>query len=68
MSTQDTRLPLLNDLADETLVWTAGAPEGHREDVADEVWAYALATFVDGTPVTPRGYDVSETFDSEVTA
>ena len=52
--------PLVYELADETMNWVAEAPMGQREDVRREVWAFALATFVDGTPITPRGFDESE--------
>jgi len=51
----------LSMLAGETLDWMADAPRGERDDVADEVFAFALASFVDGVAVTPRGYDVTET-------
>lgn len=51
---------LVADLATETLDWMA--TDQSKPDVADEVWAFALATHVEGVPVTPRGFDVSETF------
>lgn len=51
---------ILWDLSSETIDWMAEDPT--REDVADEVWAVSLATFVDGTPITPNGYDVSDKF------
>jgi hypothetical protein len=52
--------PFVYELADETLDWMAEAPMGQREDVADEVWGFALATFVDGVPISPRGFDESD--------
>lgn len=57
---------LVTELAGETLDWMA--VDSSREDVADEVWAYALATYVDGTAVTPRGYDVTDTLTSDTCA
>lgn len=51
---------LTGRLADLVLDWLA---EDHsREDCYDEVVSYALATFVDGTAITPRGYDDTEMF------
>ena len=57
---------LVTDLAGETLDWMA--VDCSREDVADEVWAFALATYVDGTAVTPMGYDVTDTLTSDTCA
>ena len=54
---------LVTELARETLDWMA--IDCSREDVADEVWAFALASYVDGTAITPLGYDVTDTFTSE---
>lgn len=54
---------LVGQLASETLLWMADEPR-QREDVADEVWAFALSTFVDGVPITPLGYDDSGAFSS----
>lgn len=61
----DEQQPLVYQLVDETMRWMAQAPMGAREDVADEVWAFALATFVDGVPITPRGFDESERFGTD---
>lgn len=52
----DTYRSLVSELASETLDWMADAPAGERDDVANEAWAFALATFVDGVAVTPLGY------------
>lgn len=62
MSSDDTDRSLVYELASETMDWMAAAPMGKREDVSDKVWAYSLATFVDGVPVTPQGYDESHQF------
>jgi len=51
---QVNRPTLVDILVNETLDWMARAPIGAREDVTDEVWAFALATYVDGVPITPR--------------
>ena len=56
----------VTDLARETIDWMADDPT--REDVADEVWAFTLATYVDGRAVTPFGYDVTETLTSDTCA
>lgn len=53
-------MSLLTDLAGETLDWMARAPRGDREDCSDVVYATALATYVDGTAITPLGHDVTE--------
>ncbi|WP_337652662.1 hypothetical protein [Halomontanus rarus] len=45
----------ISRLADEVTEWMIEDPS--REDICDEVWAFALATFVDGTAITPRGFD-----------
>ncbi|MFC7077776.1 hypothetical protein [Haloarcula halophila] len=58
-------LSFLCGLAGEVTDWMAKAPRGEREDISGEVWAYALATFVDGTPLTPRGYVESEHFSPD---
>lgn len=50
-------------LADETVDWMLERPRGEREDISDEVWAFALATFVDGTAITPQGYDETHKFE-----
>ena len=50
-------------LAGVTLDWQA---EDHsREDCFDDVLAFALATFVDGRAITPRGYDETAKFRPE---
>jgi len=49
---------LVSEIAGETLDWMGEDP-GNRDDVADEMWAIALATVVDGVAITPLGYDVS---------
>ena len=48
-------------LAHETLDWIA-VDEPARPDVTDEVWAYSLATVVDGRAITPNGYDETPLF------
>lgn len=53
----------LGDLASSTLDWMADDPS--RPDPGDEVFAFALATYADGTPITPRGFDVSMKFSAE---
>lgn len=53
---------LVGQIAGETVDWLA--EDRSRDDVADEVWAFALATVVDGRPITPRGYDESRRFAS----
>lgn len=50
-------------LTDEAVRWMA-EDEHARRDPAGELWAFGLATFIDGVPITPRGYDVSEEFDA----
>lgn len=59
---------LVGQLAAETTDWMAQRPMGEREDVADQLWAFSLATFVDGVAITPLGYDDTEQFDPEVVA
>lgn len=54
---------LVYQLGSEVNAWMCGAPEGEREDLSDEVWAFALATYVDGVAITPLGYDVSDQLD-----
>ncbi len=51
---------LVSILADETLFWMGNDPT--KPDCSDELWAFALGTFVNGTPITPRGYDVNDKF------
>lgn len=57
---------LVYELAEETIDWMADDPQS-REDVADEVWYFALATFIGGgrnrpTVITPRGVNVGEMY------
>lgn len=52
------------DLASETIDFLADNPTA--VDPFDEVLAFTFATFVDGIPVTPRGYDESEIFSEAV--
>jgi hypothetical protein len=58
---------LVSELACETSVWMGNAPRGARPDVCGEVWAFALATFVDGVPITPKGYDESDELRTHAT-
>jgi hypothetical protein len=51
---------LVGQLASATIDWMAGDPS--KPDPGDEVFAFALATYVDGVPITPKGFDVSEKF------
>lgn len=53
---------LVNELASETLDWMA-EDEPNRPDVSDKVWAYCLATFVDGVAISPMGYDETWVFE-----
>jgi len=53
----------LNYLGPEVNYWMCRVPRGQRQDVSSEVWAFTLATYVDGVPITPRGYDVSDELD-----
>lgn len=52
-------------IASATIDWMAD--DHSREDNADEVWAFALATVVDGVAITPMGFDVSDQLTDEVT-
>lgn len=63
---RDRSSSFVNYLGSEVNYWMAGAPRGQREDVSSEVWAFALATYVDGIPITPRGYDVSDELEGGV--
>lgn len=55
---------IVSQLASETLDWMAEDPS--REDVADEVWAFALATHVGEIAITPMGYDVTDQFSERL--
>ena len=53
------RNDFLSELATDVLYWLHQSDD--REDVFPEVRAYALATYVEGDAVTPRGF-----YDNEV--
>lgn len=60
--TQSYPLSFLSGLASEVTHWTAEVPDTESEAVTGELWAFALSTFVDGTPITPVGIDDSAMF------
>jgi hypothetical protein len=60
MSEAASNTSLADELASETIDWMAD--DRSKPDVTGEVWAFTLATYVDGTPIATRGFDVSDAF------
>jgi len=62
MSEAASNTSLVDELASETIDWMAD--DRSKPDAAGDLWAFTLATYIDGTPITPRGFDVSAKFGS----